>query len=76
MFARTLNKCRSRKNSSMKAYLQCKTKNIRLGLACDNKNSIRYDVLEEIVLIEINKVIEKYYNNIEIEKNKREISYE
>ena len=55
----------------MKAYLQCKTKNIRLGLACDNKNSIRYDVLEEIVLIEINKVIEKYYNNIEIEKNKR-----
>jgi len=45
-------------------------------LACDNKNSIRYDVLEEIVLIEINKVIEKYYNNIEIEKNKREISYE
>lgn len=60
----------------MKAYLQCKTKNIRLGLDCDNKNSIRYDVLEEIVLIEINKVIEKYYNNIEIEKNKREISYE
>lgn len=60
----------------MKAYLHCKTKNIRLGLACDNKNSIRYDVLEEIVLIEINKVIEKYYNNIEIEKNKREISYE
>lgn len=69
IFTRTLNKSGPRKNPSMKAYLQCKNKKHKGGLACDNKNSIRYEVLEEIVLNELNKVIEKYYNNVKVEKN-------
>lgn len=80
VFTRTLCKSGPRKNPYMKPYLHCKNKKFKAGLACDNKNSIRYEVLEKIVLNEINKVIEKYYNNVKAEKNyyekKKAISFE
>jgi len=69
VFTRTLCKSGPRKNPFMKPYLQCKNKKYKVGMACSNKSSIRYEVLEEIVLNEINKVIEKYYNNVKVEKN-------
>lgn len=69
VFTRTLCKSGSRKDPFMKPYLQCKNKKYKVGMACSNKSSIRYEVLEEIILNEINKVIEKYYNNFKVEKN-------
>jgi hypothetical protein len=45
----------------MKPYLHCRSHRSSGGLTCDN-TSIRYEVLEEIVLNEMNKMIEKYYN--------------
>lgn len=57
-----------RKNYTYKSYLQCRTKN-KTGVGCDNKGSIRSEVLEEIVLNEINKQIEKYYNQTKLEKS-------
>ena len=80
VFTRTLSKSGPRKNPFMKPYLQCRNKKYKVGMACDNKSSIRYEVLEEIVLNEINKVIEKYYNNVKLEKNyyekKKTISFQ
>lgn len=63
------NNCKSgpRKNPTKKAYLQCRNKKNTGGLACDNNNSIRYEVLEEYVLNELNKLIEKYFNRTELE---------
>ncbi len=57
-----------RKNYTFKSYLQCRTK-YKTGVGCDNKGSIRSEVLEEIVLNEINKQIEKYYNQTKLEKS-------
>ena len=80
VFTRTLCKSGPRKNPFMKPYLQCRNKKYKGGMACTNKSSIRYEVLEEIVLNEINKVIEKYYNNVKLEKNyyekKKTISFQ
>lgn len=55
-------------NPTYKEYLQCRTK-YKTGISCDNKHSIRFEVLEEIVLNEINKQIDKYYNKTKIEEN-------
>lgn len=80
VFTRTLCKSGPRKNPYMKPYLQCKNKKYKAGMACSNKSSIRYEVLEEIVLNEINKVIEKYYNNVKVAKNyyekKKSVSFQ
>ncbi len=58
-----------RKNPTKKEYLRCKTRKAIGSIACVNNNSIRYEVLEEIVLKEINNQIEKYYNQAKLEKS-------
>lgn len=62
-----------KKNSSKNEYLVCS--NNKDGYNdCINKSSIRYDVLEKIILDEINKKIKKYFDEklliSESEKNK------
>lgn len=52
-----------------KSYLCCKTRKRTSGDACDNNNSIRYELLEEIILREINKKIEEYYDRTKLEKS-------
>ena len=50
-----------KKNSKKHEYLVCS--NNRDGYDdCENKSSIRYDILENIVLKEINKKLKKYYD--------------
>lgn len=51
------------------AYMQCKTKATTAGFMCKNNRAIRYDDLENILLNEINKQIEKYYDFTQIKKN-------
>lgn len=61
-----------KKNSSKHEYLVCS--NNRDGYDdCINKASIRYDTLGELVLNEINKKIQKFYdlNILETESNKK-----
>ena len=56
-----------KKNSKLHEYLVCS--NNRDGYDdCINKSSIRYDVLENIVLEAINKKIEKYYDEVSLSK--------
>ena len=56
-----------KKNSKLHEYLVCS--NNRNGYDdCINKSSIRYDVLENIVLEAINKKIEKYYDEVSLSK--------
>lgn len=52
-----------------KEYLLCRTSSRTGKYACDNKNSIRYEELERIVLEEINKMIERYYDKTKLEKS-------
>ena len=47
------------------SHLKCKTRHHAAG-NCNNNRSIRFDVLEEIVLNEINKLISENYNPDEI----------
>ncbi len=65
------NNCKSgpRKNPFMKPYLHCRNHKKTGGIQCDNTSYIRYEVLEELVLNEINKIIEKYYNLEKLETN-------
>ena len=64
----------------MKPYLHCRSHRSSGGLTCDNTSYIRYEVLEEIVLNEINKMIDTYYNKDKFDKNyyskKSQINYE
>lgn len=46
-----------KKNSSRHEYLVCSN-----NIICSNKSSIRYDLLENIVLELINKLIDKFYD--------------
>ncbi len=56
-----------KKNSTKHEYLVCS--NNRDGYDdCENKSSIRYDELENLVLDSINKKIRKFYDEIELEK--------
>ena len=56
-----------KKNSKLHEYLVCS--NNRDGYNdCINKSSIRYDVLENIVLEAINKKIQKYYDEVSLSK--------
>jgi len=66
---RSLCKSGPRKNPYMKPYLHCRNHHSSGGLTCDNTSYMRYEVLEELVLNEINKMIEKYYNLEKLEKN-------
>ncbi len=45
-----------------RAYLQCRTKASTAGMACSNGDSIKIDDLEEVILKQINKKINKYYD--------------
>ena len=46
-----------KKNSSRHEYLVCSN-----NVICSNKSSIRYDKLESIVLSEVNKLLDKFYD--------------
>ena len=46
-------------------YLACRTRKTTSGL-CDNKHHIRLDELEKIVVDEINKLLDKYYDEKQI----------
>ena len=63
-----------KKNSTKHEYLIC-SNNQNGYNDCSSKTSIRYDLLEKIILNEINKLIKKYYdikilNNINLNNNK------
>lgn len=68
-FQRNICKSGSRKNPTMKPYLHCRNHRKNGGLTCDNTSYIRYEVLEELVLNEFNKMIDKYANQKNLEKN-------
>lgn len=68
-FQKTLCKTGSRKNPTMKPYLHCRNHRHAGGITCDNTKLIRYEVLEELVLNEINTMIDKYVNQKNLEKN-------
>jgi len=68
-FQRNLCKSGPRKNYFMKPYLHCRNHRQAGGLTCDNTSYIRYEVLEELILNEINAMIDKYANQKKIEKN-------
>ena len=61
-----------KKNSTKHEYLVCS--NCYTG--CTNKSSIRYDILENIVLSYINKLIKTFYDNVFLKKeyHKKEIN--
>lgn len=69
IFQKTNAKSGPRNNPTKKAYLLCRTKKRTCGTGCDNNSSIRIEVLEEIILNEINKQIDKYYNQARFEKS-------
>ncbi len=58
-----------KKNSSKHEYLVCSNNSI-----CSNKSSIRYDKLESIVLLEVNKLLDKFYDE-EVLKEKLNKKY-
>ena len=64
-----------KKNSSKHEYLVCSNNQ---DSCCKNKSSVRYEVLENIILSEINKKIKSYYDGQllkkEILKKKKTIS--
>ena len=68
VFQKTSCKSGPRDNPTKKDYLLCRTHKRTCGTACTNNSSIRIEVLEELILNEINKQIEKYYNQSEFEK--------
>ena len=53
-----------KKNSSKHQYLVCSN-----NIICSNKSSIRYDKLESIVLIYINKLLDKFYDDVLLKEN-------
>ena len=57
IFCLSCNQYLRKKNSSKHEYLLCSNNS-----ACSNKSSIRYDLLENIVLELINKLIDKFYD--------------
>ena len=52
-----------KKNSKLHEYLVCSNNKDGYN-ECTNKSGIRYDTLEKIVLNEINKKIQKYYDEV------------
>ena len=59
----------TRDNPTKKDYLKCRTRKKLGSIACANNSSIRSEVLEEVILNEINKQINKYYNQIKFNKS-------
>lgn len=50
-------------------YMECKERKRTGGFICSNNRSIRYDDLENLVLDQINKQIEKYYDITKVKKD-------
>ena len=70
VFCKECNHYLRKKNSARHEYLVCS--NNRDGYDdCINKESIRYDVLTDIILKEINKKISEYYDIKELEKHSK-----
>jgi len=70
VFCKECNHYLRKKNSARHEYLVCS--NNRDGYDdCINKESIRYDVLTNIILKEINKKISEYYDINELEKHSK-----
>lgn len=68
-FHRNLFNTGPRNKKEKKPYLQCRTRKIYGKEHCENKNSIRMELLEEVILKEINNQISKYFDKEKIEKN-------
>ena len=51
------------------AYMQCGERKKTGGTMCNNDKAVRYEVLENMILEEINKQLEKYYNLSDVEKS-------
>lgn len=66
----TLHKIDAPESKGSFKYLQCRTRYNSIE-GCDNKHSIRYDLLEEVVVGEINKLLDEFYNSelIQVENN-------
>ena len=56
-----------KKNSSKHEYLVCSNNHDGYN-DCENKKGIRYDILENLILNEINKKISKFYDEEELKK--------
>ncbi len=56
-----------KKNSSKYTYLICSSHKRKIN-NCSNNKAIRYDILENIILKELNKKINNYYDKKELEK--------
>ncbi len=69
IFQKTTAKSGPRKNPTKKDYLHCKTNKRTCQTGCTNNSSIRIEVLEQVVLEEINKQIDKYYNEEKFNKS-------
>lgn len=69
-FTRTKSKTGPRKSpvKQYKDYLMCRSKRMTAGMSCENRNTIRYEVLEEYVLNKINEKITEHYNKSKVEK--------
>jgi len=52
-----------------KEYLLCRTSSRSGRCACDNKNAIRYEELERIVLDEMNNMLARYYDKTKLQKS-------
>ncbi len=68
-FQKNLCKSGPRKNSFMKPYLHCRNHRKTASMSCDNTSYIRFEVLEDLVLNEINTMIDKYASQKSLEKN-------
>ncbi len=68
-FQKNLCKSGPRKKPFMKPYLHCRNHRKTASMNCDNTSYIRFEVLEELVLNEINTMIDKYVNQKSLEKN-------
>ncbi|MCL2837929.1 MAG: recombinase family protein [Oscillospiraceae bacterium] len=61
----TLTKVNTPENKGGFRYLKCRTYNNSTDV-CDNGKSIRFDALEDIVLIEVNKLLTEYHDSAKI----------
>lgn len=58
-----------KESNTKKDYLHCRNHRAGGGITCDNKTYLRYELLEDIVLNEINSMIDKFSNQEKLEKN-------
>lgn len=63
-----------KKNSNTHEYLVCSLSQHNTN-SCNNKSSIRYDMLEKIILKSINEKIKKFYNIEKLKKLQQSDSY-